>query len=307
MAPIGQSLGRPDRCTFTSLTNDQRISASFGSAFTVESAHGTTIPERGTTVGAGPLTCSVTDSPVTRGGTQYVCVGWAGTGSVPSNGAGATATFELTRDSSITWLWETNYWLAITAGRGGSAGRESGWYGSGSVTSVAVADPYFQFAGWSGDTEGDTNATAMVLSMDGPRTLRARFWTEMATNNTPVPWLLAFGLTNAPNDAALSDTDKDGMPAWQEWLAGSDPTNGESSLRIVDSGTVDGSNYLTWVGGTNGARLPFTVERCTNLPSAWAPVGGAIARSTTGTNTWRRQGGADPNTFYRIKVTDPAN
>jgi hypothetical protein len=55
------------------------------------------------------LDCSVTNSPVVNGTTQYVCTGWTGTGNVPASGATTnTGPFTLSTNSTITWLWTTN-------------------------------------------------------------------------------------------------------------------------------------------------------------------------------------------------------
>jgi hypothetical protein len=50
------------------------------------------------------VTASVNDY-VTEEGEDWVCIGWTGTGSVPSSGSGTSVTFTITQDSSITWLW----------------------------------------------------------------------------------------------------------------------------------------------------------------------------------------------------------
>ena len=61
------------------------------------------------------VTCQITNSPVESGTTQYVCVGWTGTGSVPATGSDTNAgTFTLTNDSTIIWLWGTNVLSAPT-------------------------------------------------------------------------------------------------------------------------------------------------------------------------------------------------
>lgn len=51
---------------------------------------------------------------------------------------------------------------------------------------------------------------------------------------TPVSWLSNFAITNIPPAAAeTNDADHDSMLAWQEYIAGTDPTNPASSLRVV--------------------------------------------------------------------------
>jgi len=59
------------------------------------------------------VTASV-DSPLACGrGSRYFCAGWTGTGSVPAVGSINSVTFVITQNSSITWLWKTQYELRI--------------------------------------------------------------------------------------------------------------------------------------------------------------------------------------------------
>ena len=71
----------------------------------VVSSQGGCVPPLGTnTLNYGALSCSVTNSPkVLSGSTQYVCMGWTGTGGV-TNGMGTNTSFTLDTDSSMTWL-----------------------------------------------------------------------------------------------------------------------------------------------------------------------------------------------------------
>jgi hypothetical protein len=127
----------------------------------------------------------------------------------------------------------------------------------------------------------------MVASVDRSRTLEARFWAELARHDVPVGWLEHFRLTNdMPDDAVLSDRDSDGIPAWQEFFAGSDPTDGSSFLSIVDIEDRDGSNGVVWLGGTNGSARPFIVQVSTNLEGGWSTLDAGVPRSPTGTNAW---------------------
>ncbi|MCK5849535.1 MAG: hypothetical protein KAH23_01375, partial [Kiritimatiellae bacterium] len=186
---------------------------------------------------------------------------------------------------------------------GGSVGTEDGWIVAGqNATATATPDLYYEFTGWSGDTQGDTNTNTMIVTMNSAKSLTANFWTDLATNNVPKDWLTFYGLTNAtPDEEALDDLDEDLMPAWQEFLAGTDPNDPASLFQIIDSGHENGSNYVVWLGGTNGSALPFTVLGCTNLLSGWSILDGTVERSPSGTNTWRRSS-TNQQMFYRIKV-----
>jgi hypothetical protein len=126
------------------------------------------------------ITAAITNSPVVDGTTQYVCVGWVGTGSVPASGGGtSTDPFAITNDSSITWLWTTNYLLSITTNGNGSVDVGSGWCSSGAnlvVTATPGAGVFNRFTGWSGDTNGcAVNSNQITILMDRPRVVTARF------------------------------------------------------------------------------------------------------------------------------------
>jgi len=123
---------------------------------------------------------------------------------------------------------------------------------------------------------------------------------------TPYLWLDQYSLvTNANYVAAdLTDTDKDGYTAWQEYVADTNPTNAASLLRIVAV-----SNLPPWKiyfeGSSTGRQ--YTLSWTTNLFSgSWTndpsqlPVwghGGIDVLTDTNTSAKAR--------FYRLEVTIP--
>jgi KaiC/GvpD/RAD55 family RecA-like ATPase len=86
--------------------------------------------------GAGQLVIMSITTPVPGvTGTQYVCTGWNGTGSVPTSGTTST-NFTINQPSSITWNWKTQYRFVIgtdPAGIGLPSKPSSGWYDEGSL------------------------------------------------------------------------------------------------------------------------------------------------------------------------------
>lgn len=89
---------------------------------------------------------------------------------------------------------------------------------------------------------------------------------------TPVPvpywWLSLYPILisqagGSYEAAALADTDGDGYAAWQEYVAGSVPTNSESVLRALIA-VADGVPQVTWAPDLGSARV-YTVEGRTNL------------------------------------------
>jgi hypothetical protein len=85
-------------------------------------------------------------------------------------------------------------------------------------------------------------------------------------------WLWQYGL---PTDGSskYADTDRDGMNNWQEWIAGTNPTNAVSVLRLQLPLYVPGRVVLTWSSVTNRA---YFVERATNLAP---PLGFSLLQS----------------------------
>ena len=299
----GSSIGITNSYTFSNTTNDQSISALFGYELAVTTPHGVATPT-GASYLLGDASVAVDQVNIIAGSTQYVCTGWVGTGSI-TNGYGAdTGIFNITNDSTVSWLWQTNYLLTATATQGGTVSPESSWHTVGSdAVATATVDPFYSFIGWTGDTQGDTNNVAITVTMNSPATITANFYAELATNDTPVGWLEYYNLTNnLPDQEAMDDTDNDGMNAWQEYLAGTDPTDISSVFKIVDHGIVNGSNYVVWLGGTNGSTLPFSVYTSGNLMSTnWALADGHVERSASGTNSWWHSSSNSAH-YYRIKI-----
>ena len=74
--------------------------------------------------------------------------------------------------------------------------------------------------------------------------------------------------------AALADTDGDGHAAWQEYAAGSIPTNSESVFRALIA-VSDGVPQVTWTPDLGPARV-YSVLGRTNLADAvWGPTNAA--------------------------------
>ena len=79
----------------------------------------------------------------------------------------------------------------------------------------------------------------------------------------PRRWLIAHGYTNDFSAAELTDSDGDGMLAWQEYEADTIPTNCESVLQIYLDRVADRTlRNLRW--NASGNRY-YTIERFTNL------------------------------------------
>lgn len=157
---------------------------------------------------------------------------------------------------------------------------------------------------WSGVTNTVTNAGAHTFkweyAKDGDTSVGQDsawiadvVWTT-ATATTAIPvafsWLNQYppmlGVAGGDYEAAaLEDVDGDGHLAWQEYVAGSNPTNRESVLRTwITAG--NGGPQVTWTPDLGTARV-YTVYGRTNLTDgAWGVTNGA-------------------SRFFRVKVARP--
>ena len=128
----------------------------------------------------------------------------------------------------------------------------------------------------------------------------------LTAQGTPYLWLDKYSLVTNANYAAaeLTDTDKDGYMAWQEYVADTDPTNAVSRFRIVAV-----SNLPPWRVYFDGSSLgrQYTMHWTTNLTSA------AWTNDPSQPPVWGRGGVdslADTSTavtgkLYRLNVTIP--
>lgn len=126
----------------------------------------------------GTLLTNSVASPVAEGSTtQHVCTGWAMTGNEPASGGAASMTMTLTNDTTLTWNWQTQYWLDTVAGANGTVDKADQWVNSGGdVVITATPDTGYHFTSWSGDTTGCTiNGSEITAAMTVTRQITASF------------------------------------------------------------------------------------------------------------------------------------
>jgi len=113
-------------------------------------------------------------------------------------------------------------------------------------------------------------------------------------------WLQQFQLP-VDGSADYLDPDADHQNNWQEWQAGTDPTNPASALRIKET-LVQGTNVsLTWSSVSNRT---YFVERATNLPpsSAFLVLTTNIRGLANSTSVIDTNPPASGPAFYRVGV-----
>ncbi len=199
----------------------------------IVSAHGDATPPAG--VHTFLLDTVVSNSiavPDPAGGTQLVCLGWALTGHDPDEGIATEFTMTVTNHAVLTWRWSTNFWLETAAGPHGSVLPDSSWQPAHQPTVLtAIPDLYYHFRRWTNSASGTNNFLALI--MDVPKSARAIFAENLAIHDTPEWWLAEHGWTNDFDAAALADVDEDRYPAWQEYVADTDPNDSNSYPRIT--------------------------------------------------------------------------
>jgi len=111
-------------------------------------------------------------------GTQYVCTGWTGSGSVPASGTVSSVTFTIMSPSSITWAWKTQYYLTVrTLPPGIASIPGEGWYDtsmSAPLSAPSVSGYNFQYWDVDGNALGG-NVTSMTVTMNAPHTATAHY------------------------------------------------------------------------------------------------------------------------------------
>ena len=268
----------------------------------VFSAYGGTNPGTVVVNDGSTLSLWVTNSPLSSGvGTQFVCTGAAVVGNQFTPISATNIALTLTNAATLTWNWQTQCWLTAAASGSGTVIPSNGWFASGSNLFVtAQPSKYYAATGWSGQTNSCAmTCTQISFIMTAPRALQAQFAPILATNNVPQWWLAQYGLTNGGFDAnALLDSDGDGVPNWAEYVAGTNPTNKASVLRIANF--HNGSVFFTPAFTDRS----YAVLSATNLLSTnWTRV--TTYQYGTGAVMTLPATNLAPQLFYRITVQFP--
>ena len=113
-------------------------------------------------------------------------------------------------------------------------------------------------------------------------------------------WLQQFGL---PTDgsADYADTDGDGMNNWQEWIAGTNPTNAASALWMLPPTNTLSGVTLSWISVTNRS---YFVLRATDLAEslAFSLLQSNVAGLPDTTSFTDTNAPATGPAFYRVGV-----
>lgn len=128
------------------------------------------------------------------------------------------------------------------------------------------------------------------------------------TNHIPYGWMTFMGaVTNgAPsseiNAAEFADADEDGMLNWQEYVAGTHPTNSNSKLIIISQSIIGGVPIIRWLSST-AALAPYRVDSSTNLVDGpWNNEVAGITSDASGTNELSLAATSNSPSFFRVQI-----
>jgi hypothetical protein len=178
----------------------------------------------------------------------------------------------------------------------GSVSPTGGLYTTGQpVVLTATPSNYFAFTAWSGSLGGSTNP--VTITMDDNKTITATFAALLAANGTPHWWLAQYGLPTS-DAGALGDTDNDGLAAWQEYQAGSNPTlapqvtalvaTNRTALQITVDSDLSEANAATLARYTLNSNLALQAaalsanRRTVTLTTSYLPTGHVYTLAITG-------------------------
>jgi len=140
------------------------------------------------------------------------------------------------------------------------------------IASILTNGSHLAGSPYTNNTFTSTNVVWRNLIANG--TVAASFSESFAPLGTPLPWLIQYGLTNGtPTAEELADTDGDGIPAWQEFVAGSVPTNRASvffSLITVSNNVP----RVTWSPNLGTARVYTVIGRTNLVGGTWGATNG---------------------------------
>jgi len=114
------------------------------------------------------------------------------------------------------------------------------------------------------------NSYAVAVDLDGRRRIvgakvdMGAYEYQGAGMGEFIAWLQHYGLP-ANGSADYVDTDSDLMNNWQEWIAGTNPTNAASVLRLEPPDAVAENVTLNWLSVANRS---YFVERASDLTSS---------------------------------------
>ncbi|MGC4014807.1 MAG: SUMF1/EgtB/PvdO family nonheme iron enzyme [Luteolibacter sp.] len=226
---------------------------------TVVSAHGTPTPEAGTYPHARGTALSNSVADEATATSRYHCIGWSMVGDGPHSGTTASMSMTLTRDSTLTWLWQTEYRVELATSGNGTISASSGWFEANRPIQItATPATGYYFAGWSGDTSGCTmGGKSIVVPVD-------RAYATITANFATVENFTVVGLPDTQNYCTTANSPLGIYDKQTQWVVDNKETLNIKFLThlgdIVDSATNTGQwTIATAAMGKLDTKLPYGV------------------------------------------------
>lgn len=178
----------------------------------------------------------------------------------------------------------------------------------GASASVLVeADPYFYIDALRVEGESVLEAigleayTLLLPEVEADTTIEAFFAPHTTVHDVPLHWLAAYGLTNqTPEEAALDDPDGDGVPTWQEFIAGTSPIDPDDVF-VLDSVTDTSASDGVTIAWPSVADRVYTIYHTNDLTTGeWVEIATDIL-ATPPMNVYPLPE-TETGSFYRISV-----
>jgi hypothetical protein len=155
----------------------------------------------------------------------------------------------------------------------------------------------------------DYNTTTGRVHIHGPLTTAAIGNSIIVTygNNSytgdgiPDYWALQYAFNPLDPSVANADSDGDGLSNLQEFLAGTDPTNSASSLRITSITRTGNVNIITWES-VNGKT--YHLQSTDTLTGTFTDLAGPDI-TASGSSTFTTDTPAVVGRFYRVHLVLP--
>jgi hypothetical protein len=198
----------------------------------------------------------------------------------------------------------------------GAAGRLSVWFGTNQSQATPTDDAHVAAPAPSGSGTVDLRVQSGIGNANSAANYTSPIWGYGLSATSIVDrftfqtldafhtWLASYSLPSN-GSADYLDSDNDGLNNWQEYLAGTNPTNAGSVFKITSAQVVSGTQLV--VGWSSVSNRLYDVTRATNLATgigAFVPVPGATNLAPTPpVNTWADSvSRASAPAFYRLRV-----
>ena len=222
-----------------------------------------------------------------RTGVRYVWLNWTGGGAI-------SHTVAPTTNVTYTANFNTQYFLTMTHGTGGTVSPTSGWRNTGATISIGATPTNNtqvsnSFAGWTGSGAGSYSGTnnPASITMNGPITETAGFTQNPVQVTVQAnPAGLAFTVDGNPYTAAQTFS---WQPGSSHTIATTSPQSGATGVRYV------------WLNWTGGGAISHTVAPTTNVTYTanfntqyFLTMTHGIGGSVSPTSGWRASGSTVP-------------